>query len=89
MTVLVFAITVYTWLVLARWVLDYVRLPPTLMWKEGLAPITDPYINSFRRRMPPVGHWDLSPVAALITLQVLSETLLLADRHLIGRGGFP
>ena len=36
-----------------------------------LASIVEPYIGLFRRFIPPIGMVDISPIVALIALQVL------------------
>ncbi len=36
-----------------------------------LSPITDPYLNIFRSFIPPLGGLDLSPILAILSLQLL------------------
>ncbi|MDR1358515.1 MAG: YggT family protein [Coriobacteriales bacterium] len=38
--------------------------------------VVAPYVNLFRRFIPPLGGMDLSPLIALIVLQILSRLLL-------------
>lgn len=40
-----------------------------------LSPITDPYLNIFRSFIPPIGGLDLSPMLAIIVLQVVAQML--------------
>jgi YggT family protein len=40
-----------------------------------LSPITDPYLNIFRSFIPPLGGIDLSPILAIIVLQLISSLL--------------
>lgn len=34
---------------------------------------TDPYLNFFRRFIPPLGMMDLSPIAAFFCLQIIQQ----------------
>lgn len=40
-----------------------------------LSPITDPYLNIFRSFIPPLGGIDLSPILAIIVLNVIGSLL--------------
>lgn len=48
-------------------------------WMRFIAYYTDPYLDLFRRLIPPLGMFDLSPIIAFFALQVLeySTKLLL------------
>lgn len=48
-----------------------------------LAGITEPYLNIFRRLIPPIGGLDLTPIIALFALR-LALGGLLQLLHLIG-----
>jgi len=37
---------------------------------------TDPYLNLFRRWIPPLGMIDFSPVVAIIALQILEKIVM-------------
>ena len=49
---------------------------PTVSWMNQIAsflsPITDPYLNVFRSFIPPIGGLDLSPLLAILVLQVVA-----------------
>ena len=49
---------------------------PTVEWMNQvcsvLSPITDPYLNIFRSFIPPIGGMDLSPILAMLVLQVVA-----------------
>jgi len=36
-----------------------------------LSPVTDPYLNLFRSFIPPLGGIDLSPILAILCLQLI------------------
>jgi YggT family protein len=52
---------------------------PTIEWmnqiQSFLSPITDPYLNIFRSFIPPIGGLDISPILAIIVLQVVAGML--------------
>ena len=37
-----------------------------------LRPVTDPYLNIFRSFIPPLGGIDLSPILAILCLQIIA-----------------
>jgi YggT family protein len=42
-----------------------------------LGSLVDPYLNIFRRFIPPIGGLDLSPIAAFIVLQIVVNSVLV------------
>jgi YggT family protein len=48
---------------------------PTNTFKRLLWALTDPILEPLRRVIPPVGMLDISPVVALIALQVLGQVV--------------
>jgi YggT family protein len=65
---------VYLILIFARIVLSFVpRMPynPTLRAVIGfIHEVTDPYLNLFRRVIPPIGPIDVSPILAILLLGI-------------------
>jgi YggT family protein len=65
---------VYLILIFARIVLSFVpRIPynPTLRAVIGfIHEVTDPYLNVFRRVIPPIGPLDISPILAILVLGI-------------------
>jgi uncharacterized protein YggT (Ycf19 family) len=65
---------VYLILIFARIVLSFVpRIPynPTLRSAIGfIHEVTDPYLNIFRRVIPPIGPIDISPILAILVLGI-------------------
>jgi YggT family protein len=61
---------------------------PTVEWMNQIAsflsPITDPYLNVFRSFIPPLGGMDLSPILAIIVLQVVANLLTQAAQMFSG-----
>ncbi len=64
--------TYYGYLLVIRVLLTWF---PNIDWYNqpfaALSQITDPYLNLFRQFIPPLGGIDISPVLAIILLQVL------------------
>jgi YggT family protein len=52
---------------------------PTVNWMNQVAsflsPITDPYLNIFRSFIPPLGGLDISPILAILVLQIVAGLL--------------
>ena len=71
--------TFYTTFIFARIALSW--LPSLYRFKASrfLVWITDPYMNLFRKLLPPIGGvLDLSPMLALLSLRFLESFLLRA-----------
>lgn len=66
-------LNIYLLLIIVRILLTWF---PTISWMNQveafLSPITDPYLNLFRSFIPPIGGLDLSPVLAILVLQVVA-----------------
>ncbi len=67
---------IYTVLLIIRVLLTWF---PTVEWGSApfswLSQITDPYLNLFRSIIPPLGGMDLSPMLAILLLQVVGSIL--------------
>ncbi|BBD58204.1 hypothetical protein NIES2109_09760 [Nostoc sp. HK-01] len=52
---------------------------PTINWYNqpfsALSQITDPYLNVFRSIIPPLGGIDISPMLAILLLQVVGQVV--------------
>ena len=70
------ALNIYLLLIFVRILLTWF---PTVEWMNQVAsflsPITDPYLNIFRSFIPPIGGLDLSPMLAIIVLNVVAQIL--------------
>lgn len=73
--ILVTVIQLYSLVVVIRVLLTW--FPPltgTVLY-EFLADLTDPYLNLFRRMIPPVGMIDYSPIIAILALEALAALI--------------
>ncbi len=73
-TTLVTFINIYTALLFIRILLSWF---PNINWFDPpfsiLSQLTDPYLNIFRSFIPPLGGLDLSPLLAILLLQVVQQ----------------
>jgi len=69
-------IQLYTALLFIRVLLTWF---PTINWYNqpfsALSQITDPYLNVFRSFIPPLGGIDISPMLAILLLQVVGQVI--------------
>jgi len=68
--------TLYFWMILIRVLLSWVSPDPFNPIVQFLHRVTDPYLNLFRRFIPPLGMIDLSPWVAIIVLRALQHFLV-------------
>lgn len=66
-------LSIYSTLLIIRILLTWF---PTIDWYSqpfaALSQITDPYLNIFRSVIPPLGGIDISPILAILVLQLAS-----------------
>lgn len=71
------AFEVYTWLLLARILLSWFPVDPYNPLVRFIARVTDPFLNIFRRLVPPVGGvLDISPILAFFALRILRSLVM-------------
>lgn len=73
-TILIFAYIVSSWIFAAGGRVPYNRGVDWLL--TFLRDVVEPYLGIFRRFIPPLGPLDLSPIVALIVLQVAGRLLV-------------
>ncbi len=65
---------IYTLLLLVRIIGSWFSNLYRYKWMHFVVSITDPYLNIFRRIIPPIGGTlDISPILALICLRLLES----------------
>jgi uncharacterized protein YggT (Ycf19 family) len=69
---------VYTILIFLYILMSWVQLPYNI-WigrvRTFLHDTVEPYLGIFRRMIPPIGGFDLSPILALIVLQLVYQII--------------
>lgn len=73
-------IQAYTLLLFARIICSWV--PDLMQYRvmQFVAYYTDPYLNMFRRFIPPLGVFDLSPIVAFLALSFARQLLYMLVR---------
>ncbi len=74
-TIINLAFTVFNLLILARVLISWLQLDPYSPIIQFLHNTTEPFLAPVRRRLPPVGMMDLSPLVVLIIAWVLQGLL--------------
>lgn len=69
-------LTIYSWAIIIRVLLSWVSPDPFNPIVQFLVRVTDPYLELFRRIIPPIGMMDISPIIALVVLQVAQRFLV-------------
>jgi YggT family protein len=77
-------VVVYTILIFITILLSWIPRIPYNVWSDRvlkwLREVTDPYLNLFRRFIPPVrlgpGALDLSPIVAVVVLQIVGSIVV-------------
>jgi len=70
------AFQVYSWLMIARILLSWVRHDPRNPVIRFIYEITEPFLGLFRRIIPPIGMIDISPIAAFIVLDLIRRFVI-------------
>lgn len=70
---------VYTFMLFARIIASWVPQLNEYRLMQFISYYTDPYLNFFRRFVPPLGMIDFSPIVAFLCLTVIQSVL----NHLI------
>ena len=69
-------IQVYTLMLFARILASWVPQVNEYRIMQFIAYYTDPYLNLFRRIVPPLGMFDLSPIVAFLCLSFAQNILI-------------
>ncbi len=70
---------IYTILIFVYVLMSWVQLPYSVWlgrFRTFLHDTVDPYLGLFRRIVPPLGGFDLSPLIALVVLQFISQVVV-------------
>lgn len=72
--------TVFIIVIFVRILLSFAPRPPVAGWGRAVwnfvLESTDWYLNIFRRLIPPIGMFDLSPILAIIVLYIVRGLVL-------------
>ena len=68
--------------ILIRVLLSWFRPDPHSPFVQAIYQITEPILRPLRRIIPPMGMMDITPIVALVILQIAQEIVLRAIRAL-------
>jgi YggT family protein len=71
---------IYTILLFVRILGSWVPQLTQQRWMQIVHQFTDPYLNLFRRFIPPLGVLDISPMVAFFALQIGEQLILFLLR---------
>jgi YggT family protein len=75
-------ISLYQIVVLVRIVIAWLPIDRRVGWYRLIEGLTEPLLLPLRRHMPPVGLFDVSPLAALLILSIVQELITLLFKFL-------
>lgn len=64
-------LTLYMMAILLRWTAPWLELDLHRAWWRIIPRVTDPLIQFMRKRLPPMGPMDWSPIAALVAVYII------------------
>ncbi|ACA59919.1 YggT family protein [Candidatus Desulforudis audaxviator] len=70
------AFSVYTLLIISRILLSWIPHNPYNPVVRFIYDLTDPYLNIFRRVIPPLGMIDISPIVAILVLSLIRLVII-------------
>jgi YggT family protein len=69
--------TILTLAIVARAIVSWFRLSPYHPVVQFLNQLTEPILAPLRRVIPPLGMIDISPLVAILLLQVIQQIILV------------
>ncbi len=66
----------YGWVLIARVIVSWLPVDPFSPWVRFLHEATEPVLAPIRRVLPPLGGFDLSPMVALLLLELVKRAIL-------------
>ena len=70
-SVLDWVLTIYFWILIAHCVLSFVSPDPRNPIVQFINNVCEPVLARVRTKIPPMGMFDLSPIAVLLAISVL------------------
>lgn len=70
-------IEIYTYVLIASVLMSWVPSIKESSIGQILTKITDPYLDIFRKFIPPIGMIDISPIVAIIALNLASQGIIV------------
>ncbi|MBT2581865.1 YggT family protein [Planococcus sp. ISL-109] len=70
------AINIYFYILIVSVFMSWVPSIKESAFGQMISRITDPYLDIFRRFIPPIGMIDISPIVAIFTLSLASQGIV-------------
>lgn len=88
---LVALLNIYTWVIIFRAVMSWVAPVPTNPVAQILVNLTEPVLKPLRQLVPPsaLGGIDVSPILAILAIQVIRYGLIAAAISMSSSAGPP
>jgi len=83
LTVLLYAIEIYSWALIIYILLSWFPGAKESTFGDFLARICEPYLEPFRRFIPPLGMIDISPIVAILALKLATNGLVSLFRYFL------
>ncbi|EJQ14427.1 YggT family protein [Bacillus cereus] len=83
LTVLLSAFEIYSWALIIYILLSWFPGAKESTFGEFLARICEPYLEPFRRFIPPLGMIDISPLVAIFALKLATSGLVSLFRYFL------
>ncbi|ANU13618.1 hypothetical protein GPDM_09175 [Planococcus donghaensis MPA1U2] len=71
------AINIYFYILIVSVFMSWVPSIKESSFGQMISKITDPYLDIFRRFIPPIGMIDISPIVAIFTLNLASQGIIV------------
>ncbi|UOR12912.1 YggT family protein [Halobacillus amylolyticus] len=81
--VLLFALNIYSWLLIIYILLSWFPGARESSFGEILSKMCEPFLEPFRKIIPPLGMIDLSPLVAIFVLRFAGEGLRVLFQMLL------
>ena len=76
MALILFVLDLYSFVVFVSVALSWLRLSPDNPVVRVTSALTEPLLEPLRRVIPPVGGFDITPMALLLLVQLLKRLLV-------------
>lgn len=76
MALVLFLLDLYSFVVFVAVALSWLRLSPANPVVRLTSALTEPVLAPLRRRIPPLGGFDITPVVLLLVIQLIKKLIL-------------
>ncbi|MGI2327283.1 YggT family protein [Planococcus sp. YIM B11945] len=77
------AINIYSYLIIASILMSWLPNAKESGIGQMLSKVTDPYLDIFRKIIPPLGMIDFSPIIAILALRLASNGLIVLFNYFV------